>query len=92
VIQNDRVGFPMVHLEVDFKSPLAYGDFARVAVRPTRIGRTSVDFVYEVTSRKKGTLCARASATTVTVNLDTFQPIPVPERLRELIGKRIGPA
>ena len=90
LIERDRLAFPMVHLEVDFKVPLAFGDHALVLVRPTRVGRTSVDFTYEVTSRKKGVLCSSAKATTVAVNIDTFAPLPVPEPYRGLLLARVG--
>lgn len=92
VTQKDKIGFPMVHLEVDFMKPLAYGDTARVAVRPTKLGRTSVHFAYEVTSKLKAVLTTRAKATTVVVDLDTFEPMAVPVKYRALLEDAIHKA
>ncbi len=89
VIERDRVGMPMVHLEVDFDAPLAYGDSALVEVRVAKVGRTSVDWRYEVRSRRKGAVTTRARATTVAVDLDTFRPVPVPDALRGPLVARI---
>lgn len=89
LIQRDRVGFPMVHLEVDFKAPLPYGDAARVALRPTRLGKSSIDFSYEVRSRNRGAVTTTARATVVTVHLDTFGAVPIPAGIRGLLQAMI---
>ncbi len=88
-IQRERVGFPMVHLEIDFKSPLTYGDRAQVAIRVVKVGRSSVEYVYEVKSRNSGKVTTLARAVTAAVNLDTFQTIPVPEPYRARLLARI---
>lgn len=90
-IERDRLGFPMRHLEVDFRAPLAYGDAAVVHVRVVRVGRTSVEFAYEVTSKKSGKATTFAKATTVAVNLDTFEAVSVPEPYRGLLEARVRP-
>jgi 4-hydroxybenzoyl-CoA thioesterase len=90
LIQRDRIGFPMRHLDVDFRAPLAYGDAAIVAVKVVKVGRTSVELAYEVTSRTSGRVTTRAVGTTVCVSLDSFQAIPVPDALRKLLSDRVG--
>jgi 4-hydroxybenzoyl-CoA thioesterase len=92
LIEDERIGFPMVHLEVDFRRPLTYGDAARVGVRVLKVGRTSVEFAYEVRSRKTGEVTTSAKGTTVAVNLDTFRPIPVPEPYRGMFEARVATA
>lgn len=89
LIEKERIGFPMRHMEVDFRGPLAYGDAARVAVRVTRVGRTSMSFHYEVTSCQSGKLITIADATVVCVDLIKFQPFPVPEPYRSLLERRV---
>jgi 4-hydroxybenzoyl-CoA thioesterase len=91
-IQRDRVGFPMRRLDVDFRAPLSYGDAALVGVRVVRIGRTSVEFEYDVRSKRTGHTTTIGRGTTVAVNLDTFQAIDVPEPYRSLLAARIEPA
>ena len=75
-----RAGFPAVHYEVDFLSPLTYGDRLPVRFTVAKIGRTSVTFRYEVFRGKK--LLVRALGTTVCVNMRTFKPQTIPKRLR----------
>ena len=82
LIQRERVGFPMRKLDVDFRAPLSYGDVAQITVKPTRVGNTSVDWVYHVRSKNRGEMTTEAMATTVAVNLDTLKAIPVPEPFR----------
>jgi acyl-CoA thioesterase FadM len=60
-----------------------------VALRVVRIGRSSVDFAYEVRSRANGKVTTTAKATTVLVNLDTFEPVNVPEPLRGRLAAQI---
>jgi len=85
LIQRDRVGFPMRHLEVDFRAPLPYGDAAKVGIRTVRVGTTSIELAYEVKSRNRGVVTTTAKATVVTVNLDTFAPAPVPAQIRAIL-------
>lgn len=82
LVERDRIGMPMVHLEVDFMAPLAYGDAARVGISVLRVGRSSITWRYEVESRIRGGLATRAKAITATVDLDTFEAVPVPDFLR----------
>jgi YbgC/YbaW family acyl-CoA thioester hydrolase len=46
--EEDRVTWPTVHLEVDFKAPLHYEDEAEIAVSVAALGETSITFAYEV--------------------------------------------
>ncbi len=80
-----RAGFPAVHYEVDFLSPLNYGDRLPVRLTVARIGRTSVTFRYEVFRGKK--LLVRALGTTVCVDMKTFRPKPLPLRLRQVLER-----
>src|SRR6188768_127313 len=47
-----RLGFPAVHLDVDFRSPLRYGDDVEITVAIARIGKTSVDWRYDLVRGK----------------------------------------
>jgi 4-hydroxybenzoyl-CoA thioesterase len=85
VILKDRVGFPAVHVETDFENTVGFGETLRMAVAVEKIGRTSVAFRYEGTRTSDGVLAFRARITTVAVDMDRFQPIPVPERYRKAL-------
>ncbi len=40
--------FPVVHLEIDYKSPGRYGDTLRIRTVPEKIGNASVHFAQEI--------------------------------------------
>ena len=85
VIQKMRTGFPAVHYEVDFLSPLKYGDRLPVRFSVARIGRTSITFRYEI--RRGAKPLVRALGTTVCVDMRNFRPMPIPARLRKVFER-----
>src|SRR5919204_2475923 len=49
VIEKDRIGFPTVHVECDFKAPLRFGDVAQVEIAVERLGERSTTLRYRMT-------------------------------------------
>jgi 4-hydroxybenzoyl-CoA thioesterase len=90
VLDTDGIGFPTVHVETDFKSTLRFGDEFEVEVRVAKIGRTSATFHY--IGRKEGTLAAEARMTVVCVDMKTWQPVPIPDRYRQLFERHLEEA
>ncbi len=82
LIDEKRIGFPTVHAECDYRSPLEFGDLLDVSIAVARVGRTSVDFRYRVRRRKTGRVAAEALVTVVCVDMDSFKPVAVPEPYR----------
>lgn len=80
-----RIGFPAVHLEVDFRSPLRYGDEVEIEVAIARLGKTSVDWRYEL-RREDGTLSAEVRVVTACLDFDSFRARELPDWLRALLG------
>src|SRR6188768_3340919 len=80
-----RLGFPAVHLDVDFRNPLRYGDIAHVTVAVAKLGKTSVDWRFTLT-RNDGVLSAEARVITACLDLDAFRARELPDWLRELLG------
>ena len=50
IIKGWKVGFPTVHVEADFLSPLKYGDVMLIAVSFAKVGRSSCTNVPTVMS------------------------------------------
>jgi YbgC/YbaW family acyl-CoA thioester hydrolase len=75
-----RIGFPLVHSEVDFQAPLRFGDRPVVSVTCIRLGRSSIGLRYRFTLGDKHLLEARM--TTVCTDLETMTPIPIPDDFR----------
>ena len=48
IIDRDRIGFPAVKAECEFKSPLKFGDTAEIEVSIPRLGAKSITFRYRV--------------------------------------------
>ena len=81
LVSQERLGFPLVHSEVDFKHPLRFGDRPVVKVTSFKVGRTSLGlhylfFVDDV-------LCVDARMTVVCVELGELKSTPIPAAYRE---------
>jgi YbgC/YbaW family acyl-CoA thioester hydrolase len=74
------LGFPTVKLEMEFASPVRYGDPLQVSVAIEHVGRTSLQVRYG--GRVLGREVFRASNVAVCVDMKTFQPVPIPDDLR----------
>ena len=82
LLGKERIGFPTVHLEVDFATPVAFGDEVRITVEIATIGRSSVAFRYTGKRTSDMKQVVVATATTVCTDLDAFKSVAVPDHLR----------
>jgi 4-hydroxybenzoyl-CoA thioesterase len=81
ILSDEKMGFPLVHSEVDFSHPLRFGDRPEVRVTCFQIGRSSLGLRYVF---KLGeTVCVDAKMTTVCVDLATMKSVEMPARYRE---------
>ncbi len=92
VIDQHKMGFPVVHLETDFSAPFNYGDDIEVEVTVHHIGQTSITFGYR--AFKKGDDEARIICrhTTVCMDMVTFKKKPLPDWLRQGLTRCLSPA
>lgn len=88
LIKSRRVGFPTVHVEADFTTPLKYGDIARIFVTVVKVGRSSVRMRYRV-RRQDGLTCAEAQLTTACVDMTTFRARSIPEDIRTVLLRHL---
>lgn len=91
LIDRDRVGFPAVRAECEFKLPLKFGDTAEIEVSVARLGTKSITFRYRVHRSEPRALCAEGTVICAVVDLARFVAIAVPERvvamLQDLVEK-----
>lgn len=87
VLDGERYGLPTVHLEVDFRRPLRYGDAIEVEVEVEAIGRTSVTWRYRVFRPDEDEAVAEARAVTAGIDMDSFRPRPVPDWFRQAVAR-----
>lgn len=76
-----RIGFPLVHSEVDFAGPLRFGDRPVVRVTCFKLGTSSVGlrYVFKVDDK----VCVDARMTTVCTHLEEMKSFPLPPEYRE---------
>ena len=96
LLDRDRVGFPAVRAECDYRSPLRFGDTAEIEITIPRLGTKSITFGYtiaRVDERAAGhVLCAEGRVTCAVVDLARFAAIEVPERIRDLLRDLVIPS
>jgi 4-hydroxybenzoyl-CoA thioesterase len=81
LLLEEKVGFPLVHSEVDFKAPLRFGDRPIVRITCTRLGGSSIGLRYRFLLGEDVHVDARM--TVVCVRLDGMKPFAIPARFRE---------
>jgi len=92
ITQTDKVGFPAVHIECDFRKPVTFGDPVDIAVGVKRIGKRSVVFRYEFRNRETGEVHCGADITKAIVDMNTFRPMDPPDEIRaHLESIRVDP-
>ncbi len=98
LIDRDKVGFPAVRAECDFKAPLRFGDSAEIEVTVSRLGAKSITFRYRIFRSSEGestprvsddrerVLCAEGTVVCAVVDLARFVAMPVPERVVAMLS------
>ena len=85
LITRRRIGFPAIHLTADWKTPLRYGDVARIETSVLKVGTTSATLRYTLTRTSDGAHVATIEHVTVATNLDTMTKRPLPDDCRALL-------
>ena len=85
VLQEDKVGFPAVHIECDFFKPVTFGDPMEIRVQLKRMGKTSVVVRYEVAHRETEEIHCASDITSAVVDMDTFKAIEPPPAIRNAL-------
>jgi 4-hydroxybenzoyl-CoA thioesterase len=87
LVRIRKIGVPAVHVECDFKSPLRYGDVARIATTVEKLGRSSVTFRYAMTRAADGVDVATIGHVCVVSDLVALKGIPIPDDVRAALEK-----
>lgn len=89
VLDEDRTGWPAVHLETDFKKPLRFGDVLEVEVTVERLGTKSATFGYVGRRQGDGEEVVSASITVACIDMDSFRGKPIPSTYRALFERHM---
>lgn len=85
--ENGTMGFVIVHLEIDFLSPILFEHEILGRVYVSRIGQKSWDFSYELLNVHDGTKFAVGKTTQVLINRKENKSIFLPEHAHESLAK-----
>jgi acyl-CoA thioester hydrolase len=77
------VDYPRRRVEADFRAVLRFEDEVAVAIRPERIGTTSITWSWEISRGRE--ICVEGRHTIVHVGADG-RPAPLPDEVRERLG------
>jgi 4-hydroxybenzoyl-CoA thioesterase len=80
-IHGSGIGFPTVKLEMEFLSPVRYGDTVEIKVAVEHLGRSALRLRYEGAVAGRPVFLARN--TTAAVDMKAFKPVALPDWLRE---------
>ena len=82
VILEERVGYPTVRVEADYRKPVPMGETVEMHVSVERIGNRSVDFRYEGRRKSDGESAFVIRSRAVSTHMDDWHSIPLPEHHR----------
>ncbi len=86
IIDRQKIGFPAVKAECEFKAPLAFGDTAEIEVSVARLGAKSITFRYRIfRAGEPRVLSAQGSVVTAVVDLAKFVAVPIPEHVADML-------
>ncbi|MDC1142167.1 thioesterase family protein [Planctomycetota bacterium] len=93
LLDVEKIGFPTVHMEVDYLAPLHFGDHVEITLGVERIGTKSITFQYTGdTSRANEKIRAvEARLVTACLNMDSFKAEALPEKYRDAFNKFLVP-
>jgi 4-hydroxybenzoyl-CoA thioesterase len=80
-----KIGVPSVHVNVDFRAPLRYGDVCVVELSVARIGRSSVTFRHRLVRQADRVVCADVTQIVAVSDLDALRSIEIPTDVRALL-------
>jgi len=82
----DRLPLILARVELDFRSPIEFGEDVTVETRVDRIGRTSFGMSHRMTAGVDGRLVGDVQTVLVTYDYAAARPMPVPDDWRRSIG------
>ena len=75
--------FPVVHFEIDYKSPARYGDVIRIFTVIEKMGFSSIHFLQEI---KKGELMLVKARTVWACVNEALKPKAIPEEIKQALS------
>lgn len=90
LIVDRRIGLPAVRVEAEFRTPLRFGDTARIEVTVAHIGTKSCEFCYRFTRASDGAVIATVRHVVVVCELGAITSVPIPEDVRRVMERHLA--
>ena len=81
MINDMRIGFPVVDIKSEFHAPFIYGDSVTATIWISNVGNKSCTWQYRF-NNQNGDLLWASEQVTVCVDMDTMESSSIPESLR----------
>jgi 4-hydroxybenzoyl-CoA thioesterase len=88
LVNERRLGFPVVSVTSTFLAPIRYGDAISAEITLTSLGTTSLGWCYEF-RRQDRTVVWRSEHMTVCVNMDSMEKQAIPDDLRHDLTQHV---
>jgi len=88
----DRLPLILARVELDFRSPIQFGEEVLVETRVDRVGRTSFAMSHRMTAGAEGRLVGDLQTVLVVYDYRAARPMPVPGAWREAFAAQEGPS
>lgn len=82
----DRLPLILARVELDYRSPITFGEAVEVHTRVDRIGRSSIAMSHRMLAGTEGRLAGDVQTVLVTYDYESARPVPVPDEWRQRIG------
>ena len=86
----DRMPLILARVELDYRSPILFGEEVEIETRVDRIGRSSIAMSHRMTASPDGRLVGEVQSVLVTYDYAASRPMPVPDGWRRLLGEHEG--
>jgi acyl-CoA thioester hydrolase len=86
----DRLPLILARVELDFRSPIMFGEEVEVETQVDGIGRSSMAMSHRMTAGADHRLVGEAQSVLVTYDYAIARPMPVPDEWRRRIGDYEG--
>ena len=86
----ERLPLILARVELDFRSPIMFGEDVEVTTQVDRIGRSSIAMSHRLTAGAEGRLVGESESVLVTYDYAAARPIPVPDDWRRTIAAHEG--
>jgi acyl-CoA thioester hydrolase len=86
----ERIGPILASISCDYRRQVSFPDTVQVAIRVTRIGRTSLGVEHAIVSQSQQAVAAEGSSTVVIFDYRANKPHPIPPQIRQVIDDLHG--